>query len=407
MTALNKIMTPKQLSVAKDIREKKPRHIILEGAVRSGKTYEGILIWDTFISKYKNQNVLFIMTGQTISSLKRNVLDDWSKMFGHQIHLNTNNEFKLYGNRIACFGSDKSDSYKSMRGLTAQGWYANEVILSHQNTVLEAFARCSADGARIIWETNPDKPSHYIKTNYINRSGQLMTDGSYDIMSYHFSIDDNIHLDAKYVESLKASIPRGSVYDRQILGLWKATEKAIYNNFDIVPRDHQTPNDVYYGIDFGFNAPSALVKIAEFDNELWITGMLYKSKLTNNELVDAVKPIVGDRPLYCDTAEPDKIEDLKRAGINARPAIKKVWEGILKVKEYKLHLVNTDVNLIREFENYEAKTNSQGIVLDEPIKHDDHYCDAVRYAIVTHNENRIDEEDELIYTECIQDEFEY
>lgn len=91
-----------------DIRDKKPRHVILEGAVRSGKTYEGICYWNAIVSKAKGK--LFIMTGQTISSLRRNVLDDISKMFGINTHLNMSNEFEMYGNKIACFGSDKSDS---------------------------------------------------------------------------------------------------------------------------------------------------------------------------------------------------------------------------------------------------------------------------------------------------------
>jgi len=224
----NRLYTPKQREVATDIKDKDPRHVILEGAIRSGKTYLGILYWLAIVSKHKDK--LFIMTGQTISSLKRNVLDDIEKLTGLSTHLNTNNEFNLYGNKVACFGSDKADSYKSMRGLTAQGWYANEIILSHQNTVLEAFARCSEVGAKIVWETNPNKPTHYIKTNYIDRSGCVLEDGSIDILSYHFELDDNTFLDNKYLESVKNSIPKGTLYDRQIKGLWKATDKAILTN---------------------------------------------------------------------------------------------------------------------------------------------------------------------------------
>lgn len=347
----------------------------MEGAVRSGKTFLGILYWDAIVSKHKNK--LFIMTGHTISSLKRNVLNDIEKLFGVSTHLNANNEFELYGNRIACFGSDKSDSFKSMRGLTAHGWYANEVILSHQNSILEAFARCSGDGAKIVWETNPDKPTHYVKTNYIDKSGQKFKDGSYNVMSYHFELYDNDRLEQNYIESLEASIPKGTVYDRQIKGLWKATDKAIITNFDIVQGVPAGRVDEYcYGLDFGFNNPSAMVRTSWVDGEIYAEGLFHKSKLITTELVDMVKLHVNDNrvPIYCDNAEPDKIEAIRRAGFNAQKAKKEVLPGINKMKGYKIHLVDGDIDLKRSVENYEFRSNAAGEVLEEPVKFDDHYC---------------------------------
>lgn len=376
--------TQKQYSVIQDIKEKNPRHVIFEGAVRSGKTDLGIKYWLAILSRVKGK--LFIMTGQTISSLKRNVLDDIEKMTGHSTHLNMNNEFEINGNKVACFGSDKSDSYKSMRGLTASGWYANEVILSHQNTILEAFARCSDGGAKIVWETNPDKPTHYIKTNYIDKSGDKLSDGSYNILNYHFILEDNTFLDSNYVESLKLSIPNGTIYERQILGKWKATDKAIYTDFDVVD-DEKVYDDYCYGLDFGFNNPSALVKVGYLDNELYISGLMHRSQMTETDLVTQVKMLVDkDKPVYCDNAEPDKIQALQNAGINAYKAKKEVMAGINKVQLYKLHLLR-NTELVRSFENYEFRTNANGETLDEPVKYNDHYPDATRYAIYTHGFN--------------------
>jgi len=407
----DKFYTQKQWGVVEDIKIKKPRHVILEGAVRSGKTYLGILYWYSILNRYKNK--LFIMTGHTISSLKRNVLDDISKLFGIDTHLNINNEFEMLGNRVACFGSDKADSFKSMRGLTAQGWYANEVILSHQNSVLEAFARTSEVNARIVWETNPDKPTHYIKTNYIDRSGIKLTDGSYDILSYHFELDDNTFLDLKYVESLKNSIPAGTVYDRQIKGLWRATDKAIYNKIKII---NEEPNearvqDYCYGLDFGYNHPTALVKIMYIDGEIYIKGEFCESHLITSEIVDRVKDFISDKniPIYCDIAEPDKIRALRDAGFNAKDADKSkgtVLAGINKLKEYTLHLVYDPV-LIRQVENYEFRSMANGEILEEPVKIDDDYCDAIRYADYNHNKTHIDNINESIAIMSFDDNYNY
>jgi PBSX family phage terminase large subunit len=379
------VLSPRQIEVSKDIKENDPIHVILEGAVRSGKTFLGVMYWVSLLKKHENE--LFIMTGQTISSLKRNVLDEITKAFGIETHLNMSNEWFFNKNKIVCFGSDKADSFKAMRGLTASGWYANEVILSHQNSILEAFARCSKKDKKIIWETNPDKPSHYIKTHYINRSGEKLEDGSINIMSYHFTIDDNVFLDSNYVEGLKKAIPKGTIYDRQILGLWRATEQSVYNNYDIVANvpDESKIDDICYGLDFGYNNPCALIKAMYVDGEIYLDGLMCKTKLTNAGLVAEIKKLITDKrqPIYCDNAEPDKIADLRNAGFNAIGAKKDVIAGINKVKEYKLHIVNNDSVLKYEMENYEFKKNGSGEVTDEPVKLHDHYMDAMRYAIYT------------------------
>lgn len=409
MNKWNDLLTPKQLLVAEDIKSKNPVHIILEGAVRSGKTFLGIMFWISLLTKHKNE--LFIMTGQTISSLRRNVLDEITTAFNIETHLNMSNEWFFNDNKIVCFGSDKADSFKSMRGLTASGWYGNEVILSHQNSILEAFARCSKKDKKIIWETNPDKPSHYIKTHYINKSGNKLKDGSYNILSYHFSIDDNTFLDDNYIEGLKNAIPEGTIYDRQILGLWRATEQSIYNNYDIVsmPPSKDKIDETIYGFDFGYNNPCGLVKITYVDNEIYIQGLLYKSKLTETELVNETKELIENpnSPIYPDPAEPDKIQALKNAGFNCLSVKKDVMAGINKVKEYKLHIVNDDLNLLNEIENYEFKKNSAGEVLDEPVKYNDHYMDALRYAIYTHSFRSMKEIEKSFQVKEFTEKFEF
>jgi len=385
----NQILTNRQLEIAKDLKEKKPRHIILEGAIRSGKTVLGIIFWYSLLTRNDSKGKLFIMTGQTISSLKRNVLDEMTKFFGVDTHLNLNNEFMLNDAKVACFGSDKSDSYKTMHGLTASGWYANEITLSHINSVLEGFARCSDKNSKIIWETNPDKATHFIKTDYINNSGSCFDNGKHNICSYHFKVGDNTFLDRNYVESLKQSIPQGVYYDRMINGLWKVSDRQVFRNFDVVaaPPSERDIDYYCYGLDFGWTNPTALVRIMLVDNEIYIQGLLYESELKTEHLVLKLKGLIFDKnsDIICDI-DNDKIRTLRDAGFNCKAADKgkgSVLAGINKMRQYKLHLVNTDANLVHEFENYENCTNAQGDILEEPIKMNDHYVDAARYAIMS------------------------
>jgi PBSX family phage terminase large subunit len=409
---IDKLLTEKQQEVLKDIFQKKPMHMIFHGAIRSGKTHLGIIIWDMYLRRFKKKK--FVMTGYTVGSLQRNVLDPWIEMFGVEAYLNAKNEFYVYGNKVCCFGADKSDSWKAMRGITSQAWYANEIILQHQNTVKEAMNRCSEDDAFYIWETNPDKPSHYVKKDFIDKSGSKFSDGSYNILSYHFELFDNTFLSQKYIEKTKSDYPAGVMYDRQILGKWKVTDSAILTNLKVIPDPplEHSINDYCYGLDFGFNHPTAMVKNMYVDGDLYVELQFCDSKLISSDIVRNVRKCVSDKnkPIYCDGARPEIIKELQDEGFNAIAADKSpgsVLKGINKLKEYNnIYLVYNPI-LIRQCENYEWKKNAQNEALDEPVKIDDDCPDAIRYADYTHSESKVSFGDDSFIISNVEQKFKY
>lgn len=381
------LYTPHQWKITQDIKRKCPDHIIFEGAIRSGKTFLAILYWVGFVSMFKGKK--FIMTGYTISSLKRNVLDEINDLFGVDTTLNTNNEFEMFGNKICCFGTDKKDSFKALRGVTSQGWYGNEVTLQHINSINTAFGRCSEDNAKIIWETNPDVPTHHVKENFIDRANMQESDGTYPLCSYHFKLEDNDRLSSKYIERLKKSIPRGTAYDREILGLWRQTERAVYTNYEIVERLPVKIDDQAYGLDFGYVHPTCLTHIQYTDGDMYITPVFGKTKMTEKMFIEEMEKHVKDKdiPIYCDAAEPDKIQALRDNGFNAWEADKSpgsVIAGIRKCQGYRLKLVNGNIKFIKAVENYEFKERADGTKLEEPVKYNDDWPDSFRYPIYTH-----------------------
>ena len=153
-------LSRKQREVIAHVNREHPMILINEGAVRSGKTFVNNLIWLRVVAGSRDQRKDFIITGHTVPSVVRNVLQPIYEMFGVDTKLDAYNRFWLFGNRMNVFGGDKVDSYKPMTGMTAYGWYGNEVSLQHENTIQEAFNRCSGDGVKIIWDTNPDYPDH-------------------------------------------------------------------------------------------------------------------------------------------------------------------------------------------------------------------------------------------------------
>lgn len=155
------------------------------------------------------------------------------------------------------------------------------------------------------------------------------------------------------------------------------SEGIIYTHWDTYPS--VGGGAVYYGLDFGFSNPTALVKVTEKDKEIFAEEILYQSHLTNSDLIEILKQQVPRQfPIYCDSEDPNRIQELQRAGFVARPANKDVKNGILFLKSRKLHIHNGSVNLLKEIKSYKfiGKENKDLV----PLKTNDHGMDAIRYA---------------------------
>ena len=156
------------------------------------------------------------------------------------------------------------------------------------------------------------------------------------------------------------------------------------------PKDDEV-DDIFYGLDFGYNNPTALIEIRMKDGVLYERELLYQTNLTNSELIDLLKQLIVKKtsPIYADPSEPARIEEIYKAGYNIIGAEKSVKDGIDFVKRQKIKIANTSSNLIKEKKNYKWKVDKNNNVLDEPVKFNDHLMDAERYAIYTHLKDRV------------------
>lgn len=352
-----------------------------------------------YLELNSNKGRNYILTGHTVGSIKRNVLEPMNVQFNMNIKLSsTDNRISMFGNNVYCFGADKADAYKAMTGMTAHGWYGNEITLQHENTIQEAFNRVSGDGARIFWDTNPDYPHHPIKKDYIDHSGERLSDGSLRIQSWHFQIDDNPNLDPMYVENLKKSTPEGMWYDRKIKGLWVAAEGLVYEGWQ---REHHViePFDIpedwqrVRAVDFGFNNSFVCLWGAiDSDDRLYIYDEHYEDHrlikyhaAAINQRKESIKWTVADH----DAQERAELED---KGIYTSPAQKDVALGLQRVAKRlivqddgkpRLRVFATCKNVIQEIEKYAWAANKTGAIKkEEPAKVDDHAMDALRYMIM-------------------------
>jgi PBSX family phage terminase large subunit len=395
---LKKIFSDKQIEVLKYENTFKPVITICEGAVRSGKTRINDYLWLMHIKSFEGQGKKFIMTGTTLGTLKQNVLDDMSELFGINTKLDKFNSFKVYGNTIRCFGTKDYDDYKAIKGFTSHGWLANEITESHYLAVDQAFKRCSGEGSRIFWDCNPSYPFHHVKANYIDKSGETLSTGRVHIKSWHFLLEDNTFLTEEYVESIKRTTPSGYLYDRDILGLWVAASGMIYKDFnpDIHLVECFPPDlmDFCVGVDWGYKHLGVMA-LGGYDND----GDSYITKIIadNEKGIDwwvkralDIKHEYGNIPFYCDTARPDNMNELVKAGIKALPAIKEpVIEGISYVSEmFKnrgLFIYRPEAKYFNdEIYNYLWDEHDN----EKPRKESDNVMDAVRYKEFTHKRKK-------------------
>ena len=251
----------------------------------------------------------------------------------------------------------------------------------------------SIDGKpnQIFLSFNPVSEFHWIKTD-------LVDDPSYENKKEIVSTyKDNPFLPDFQVKILKDLEKQNPNYYRiYTLGEWGRLENLIYSNWfevDYFP-DMNKVSETIYGLDFGYNNPSALVKIMisnEEPNKCWEQELIYERGLTNNQLINRMKRVIpeGDRslPIYADSAEPDRIEEIRNAGFNAIPMRKgknSVRDSIDCVKRWKTIILPGSPNLKKEKSSYCYQTDKSGRSMEAPVKFMDHLMDAERGALWTH-----------------------
>jgi len=173
------------------------------------------------------------------------------------------------------------------------------------------------------------------------------------------------------------------VYARGLTGRVNGLIYSQYQLCDGIPEFAKT----CYGLDFGFNHKSALIEIGKWDNRLYWHELIYQSELTVGDLIYQMKELnISRKIIYADSARPDAIEDLKRAGFNVRQAEKDVKNGIDFVKRHQLYITKSSLGLIKEIQHYKWK-EKDGAFMDEPVKFRDDAMDAARYGAYSHRKS--------------------
>lgn len=389
--------TQKQKEVIRCVKTENPKILICNGAKRAGKTYVISTLMLGKIAEHYGEGKSFILGGATYSTIQRNVLNDWEDILQTNFKLHKDNHIRIFGNKVYIFGGDNSASWKTVRGFTAQGCFLNEATALHEAFVKESISRCSLPNAFIYMDTNPENPLHFVKTDYIDKSGQRLSNGKLNIINFNFNLDDNTALDKEYIESIKASTPQGVFYDRDILGLWVNAEGVVYKDFNankhIITKDNLPYLNgklnmirIWGGIDWGYKHKGSIsIYGMDKNKNIYCLEEYTKDLLLIDSWVLKCKELIikyGDIPFYADSARPEHVARFRKEGIKCQLANKNVKPGIETVSKLllkdRLYLVKEDImDLPKEFSLYVWGAD------DEPVKTNDDALDGLRYAIYT------------------------
>ena len=310
---------------------------------------------------------------------------------------------KENNNQILARGLDQPDNTKSIKDPTAL-WMEEADQISEEAYIESSLSlRTSRNVNLIEWLTfNPRRASSWInrlffppKNTYEKEDGDFTWVPSInsDAVILHTTYKHNRFCTPQRIKRLEdLKLQDDNHYRVNALGLWGGALKGlIYPNWSICDSLPHDGDDVF-GLDYGFNNPTALVHVSfKKPRNLYIKELLYITNHNHSQLISLMvsqfKEYIGRKLIIVDSEEPALITALRLAGFNAIPAIKgpdSVYNGIMLVKQFELFITNDSTNIQTEAEEYIWKSDKDGKTFDEPVKFSDHAWDAVRYTVQTY-----------------------
>lgn len=349
------------------------RNIIDQGGARSSKTYS---IAQVFLTLLVTKDILLTVCRKTLPALRATAMKDFfdimkaAGVYREENHNKTDHIYKYKNSEIEFISVDQP---QKIRGRKRNCLWLNEA----NEFSYEDFRQLNMRTIdKVFMDFNPSDEYHWIYDDILTRKDSILIKSTYL---------DNPFLE----ESIVKEIERFQGLDQNYWRVYGLGERGvsgltIYTHWQYCDALSENPDEVIYGLDFGYNNQTALVKIVIKDQNIYTEELLYKSFLTNAQLIEEIKKCnIGNQCIYGDSAEPQRIEEIRRAGFNIKPADKEVSKGIDTIKTRSWFITKSSTNILKEVKSYAWK-EKDGKALDEPVKINDHLMDAIRYAIHTH-----------------------
>ena len=350
------------------------RVIVNRGGTRSGKTYS-ILQLLALICDASRKPLLCSVVTQTFPQLRTGAMRDFVKILDAEgvayLENKSEHSFKIGCSLCEFFSADQ---YTKVLGAQRDILYVNECNRLGFEVVRQLMVRTAQ---KVFLDYNPVS-DFWVNKEILTRNDCRLIDST-----YKDNLENLLPAQIAEIEAHKKDENWWRVYG---LGLEGRLEGLVYPRFDLVERMPEGCR-VRYGIDFGMNDPTAIVKIGVLGDNLYLQEICYRRNMITADISQVLQNAGLQRRvdrIVCDCAAPEQIETLYREGWNAVPCKKgrgSVMGGIDLIKRHNIHIIQSSQNLTNEIYNYTWEKDKNDKSLDIPIDDFNHALDACRYAV--------------------------
>jgi len=369
--------------------DSKAKIVINRGGTRSSKTWSLNQLCALWLISGNYGNGMYVSEGvwTTVRKYRTNldgtVIRDFEDIlkaegwYNSVDHNKTKKQYR-YGKRLVEFIG--ADDEQKLRGAKRNILYCNEANeLEYKQEFFQLLMRTEN---KIFLDFNPDDEQIWINQELEIKRADEVNDVEVIVSNYKNNsfLPKSLIKEIEYLQETDKEFWK--IYG---LGEYGNISGLVYENVKYVDSMPDCKL-VAYGLDFGYSIdPSACVAVYRKDDELYLKEIIYERELTNQDLAERLRPIIGRDEVICDSAEPKSIEEIYRLGLNAKPATKgrdSILNGIDILKRFKINVVSSS-NLRKEFRTYKWATDKNGNSLQKPIGAD-HLLDALRYVALIH-----------------------
>ena len=339
---------------------RKYRYIINEGSSRSSKTWSlNQLMYSKLVGE---SNKRITVWRKTKTDCRATVYRDfYNFLIDRNCYLydsvRHNKTESTYYSSSSSLEFNGTDDHQKVHGLTQSIAWFNEVNEITKD-VFDQIDQRTSDFVLIDW--NPSQ-AHWV--DKLKKNPRTLV--------IHSTFRDNpfcpleSRLKIEGYEPTEKNIKQGTADDYmwQVYGLGLKAEKPnkIYKGWKEISRVDfdKLPYVSYYGLDFGETNATALVECKYNDGNFYFCEHIYKPGKQIESLNVEIERLGINKDtdiIVCDSASPEKIQELRMAGFYAVPASKgsgSVVAGISFLNKANVYLTTDSENSWNEYELYE------------------------------------------------------
>jgi len=351
------------------LQDKDIRFIINEGGSRSSKTYS--LCQMIIVYSLQNKGKVTSIIRKTFPALRATVMRDFLEimkemdLYDVNAHNKSEHIYSFPNGSIVEFFS--VDDEQKIRGRKRDLAWCNEANELFYDDFTQLNMRTEW---KLIFDYNPSESASWLYE--LPKEESILIKSTYRDNPF---LPDSIR---RQIEDLKRTDE--ALYQIYALGEKAISKSNIYSNWTFVKHRPAKFVNYVYGLDFGYNHPTALMRVYWCEDDIYIEPVIYESYLTTTNLIERCESLGVEKniTIVADYARPEIIAEMNNAGYDVQNANKVVKKGIDNIKTFGV-ICEDESRIKKEYENYKWKKIGDQIT-DEPVKLWDDAMDAVRYA---------------------------